>query len=53
MFNRSWTQIQPAFDVDRDWFSVVSVCKRIVTLVSQTLIFINSHSVINYFGSEL
>ncbi|PNF35712.1 hypothetical protein B7P43_G16153 [Cryptotermes secundus] len=23
MFNRSWGLIQPAFDVDRDWFSVV------------------------------
>jgi hypothetical protein len=33
MFNRSWAQIQPAFDVDRDWFSVVSVCTHIVTLV--------------------
>lgn len=24
IFNRSWTQIRPAFDVDGDWFSIVS-----------------------------
>jgi hypothetical protein len=33
MFNKSWAQIQPAFDVDRDWFSVVRVCMHIVTSV--------------------
>jgi hypothetical protein len=33
VFNRSWTQIRPAVDVDGDWFSIVSVCTHIVSLV--------------------
>jgi hypothetical protein len=32
IFNSTWAQIRPAFDVDGDWFSIVSVCMCIVTL---------------------
>jgi hypothetical protein len=32
MFNRTWAQIRPAFDIDGDWFSVISVRIHIVTL---------------------